>query len=168
METPLEIYELPHWDFRLERTEGKYYNYIYKIIYLERTSNNPNSEYDMQCFGTLRWGCQDLQKKDLIRAVRTSTGRFLRSFEQEALKKTASLKKPRSASKQKSFEDKLKAQIQSMEKVVDICEQTILAQCNYTLVGENAMGKILTILRDNGSIDHKFDYPLFLFDNEIK
>ena len=56
METPLEIYELPHWDFRLERTEGKYYNYIYKIIYLERTSNNPNSEYDMQCFGTLRWG----------------------------------------------------------------------------------------------------------------
>ena len=56
METPLEIYELPHWDFRLERTEGKYYNYIYKIIYLERTSNNPNSKYDMQCFGTLRWG----------------------------------------------------------------------------------------------------------------
>ena len=56
METPLEIYELPHWDFRLERTEGIYYNYIYKIIYLERTSNTPNSEYDMQCFGTLRWG----------------------------------------------------------------------------------------------------------------
>lgn len=56
METPLDVYELPHWDFRLERTEGKYYDYIYKIIYLERTSNNPNSEYDMQCFGTLRWG----------------------------------------------------------------------------------------------------------------
>ena len=56
METPLDVYELPHWDFRLERTEGKYYDYIYKIIYLERTSNNTNSEYDMQCFGTLRWG----------------------------------------------------------------------------------------------------------------
>ena len=56
METSLEIYELPHWDFRLEKTEGKYYNYIYKIIYLERTSNNSNSDYDMQCFGTLRWG----------------------------------------------------------------------------------------------------------------
>lgn len=55
METPLEIYELPHWDFRLERTEGKYYDYIYKIIYLERTSNSSN-DYDMQCFGTLRWG----------------------------------------------------------------------------------------------------------------
>ena len=56
METPLNVYELPHWDFRLERTEGKYYDYIYKIIYLERTSNNSNNEYDMQCFGTLRWG----------------------------------------------------------------------------------------------------------------
>ena len=56
MEIPLEVFELPHWDFRLEKTEGKYYDYIYKIIYLERTSNNPNSEYDMQCFGTLRWG----------------------------------------------------------------------------------------------------------------
>ena len=56
METPLNVYELPHWDFRLERTEGKYYDYIYKIIYLERTSNSSNSEYDMQCFGTLRWG----------------------------------------------------------------------------------------------------------------
>lgn len=56
MEMPLDVYELPHWDFRLERTEGKYYDYIYKIIYLERTSNSSNSEYDMQCFGTLRWG----------------------------------------------------------------------------------------------------------------
>lgn len=56
METPIGIYELPHWDFRLERIDGKYYDYIYKIIYLERTSNSLNSEYDMQCFGTLRWG----------------------------------------------------------------------------------------------------------------
>ena len=56
MEMPLDVYELPHWDFRLERTEGKYYDNIYKIIYLERTSNSSNSEYDMQCFGTLRWG----------------------------------------------------------------------------------------------------------------
>lgn len=56
METPLDNYDLPHWGFYLERTEGKYYNHIYRIIYLERTSNSPNSEYDMQCFGTLRWG----------------------------------------------------------------------------------------------------------------
>ena len=36
------------------------------------------------------------------------------------------------------------------------------------LIGEKEMGKILTILRDNGSIDYKIDYSLFLFDNEIK
>ena len=62
METPLEIYELPHWDFRLERIEGKYYNYIYKIIYLERTSNNPNSEYDMQCFWHIALGIESRQR----------------------------------------------------------------------------------------------------------
>ena len=43
METPLDVYELPHWDFRLERIEGIYYNYIYRIIYLERTSNSTST-----------------------------------------------------------------------------------------------------------------------------
>jgi ribA/ribD-fused uncharacterized protein len=138
----------------LAKTKGK-------IIVEDTTMQNSTNS-------VLRWGCQDLQKKDLVRAVRTSTGRYIRSFEKDALAKTASLKKPRSASKQKSFDDKLKAQLQSMNDIVDICEQTILAQCNYTLIGENAMGKILTILRDNGRIDYKIDYPLFLFDNEIK
>lgn len=56
IENPLETYELPHWDFYLERVEGKHYDYIYKIIYLERTSNSPTSEYDHQCFGVIRWG----------------------------------------------------------------------------------------------------------------
>jgi hypothetical protein len=51
----------------------------------------------------------------------------------------------------------------------DICELTILEQCHYTFVGENAMGKILTVLRDNnGVIDYKLEYPLFLFEHEIK
>ena len=138
----------------LAKTKGK-------IIVEDTTMQNSTNS-------VLRWGCQDLQKKDLIRAVRASSGSFIRSFEKDALERTASLKTPRSISKQKSFNDKLKAQIQSMEKVVEICEQTILAQCNYTLSGENAMGKILTILRDNGTINYKIDYPLFLFDNEIK
>ena len=41
--------------------------------------------------------------------------------------------------------------------------------CHYTLVGENAMGKILTVLRDNnGKIDYDIKYPLFLFEHEIK
>ena len=41
--------------------------------------------------------------------------------------------------------------------------------CHYTLVGKNAMGKILTVLRDNnGVIDYNLEYPLYLFGNEIK
>ena len=56
-----------------------------------------------------------------------------------------------------------------MEKMAKICELTILEQCHYTLVSENAMGKILTVLRDNdGVIDYKIEYPLYLFDDEIK
>ena len=65
METPLNVYELPHWGFRLERIEGKYYYNIYKIIYLERTSNSSNREYDMQCFGTLRWGLKADREGDM-------------------------------------------------------------------------------------------------------
>ena len=138
----------------LAKTKGK-------IIVEDTTMQNSTNS-------VLRWGGQDLQKKDLVRAVRTSTGRYIRSVEKEAIAKTASLKRPRIASNQALFDAKLKAQLQSMDRVVDICEQTILAHCNYTLIGENAMGKILTILRDNGRIDYKIDYPLFLFDNEIK
>jgi hypothetical protein len=56
-----------------------------------------------------------------------------------------------------------------MEEMVALCEKTISEHCHYTLVGENAMGKILTVLRDNnGRIDYDIKYPLFLFDNEIK
>ena len=65
METPLNVYELPHWGFRLERIEGKYYYNIYKIIYLERTSNSSTREYDMQCFGTLRWGLKADREGDM-------------------------------------------------------------------------------------------------------
>ena len=138
----------------LAKTKGK-------IIVEDTTMQNSTNS-------VLRWGCQDLQKKDLIKAVRASTSKYIRSVEKEAMTKTASLKKPRSAPNQTLFDKKLKAQLQAMDKVVDICEQTILAQCNYTLIGENAMGKILTIIRDNGYIDYNIDYPLFIFDNEIK
>ena len=56
-----------------------------------------------------------------------------------------------------------------MEKMAKLCERTIQERCHYTLVGENAMGKILTVLRDNnGVIDYKLEYPLFLFEHEIK
>lgn len=92
----------------------------------------------------------------------------MRSAEKEAIKKTEMLKKPRSESNQKIHDLKLKSQLQSMNRILKICEQSILAHCNYTLTGENAMGKILTVLRDNGNIDYRIDYPLFLFGNEIK
>ena len=52
MEMPLDVYELPHWDFRLERTEGKYYDNIYKIIYLERTSNVLYNNSDVESYVT--------------------------------------------------------------------------------------------------------------------
>ena len=48
----------------LAKTKGK-------IIVEDTTMQNSTNS-------VLRWGCQDLQKKDLIRAVRTSAGRFLR------------------------------------------------------------------------------------------
>ena len=43
METPLEIYELPHWDFRLEKTEGKYYNYTTKSSTLREQATTPTA-----------------------------------------------------------------------------------------------------------------------------
>lgn len=86
----------------------------------------------------------------------------------EVEQKTLSLKKPRSESAQQKVDDKLKAQIKAMEEMSALCEQTILGHCHYTLVGENAMGKILTVLRDNnGKIDYDIKYPLFLLEHEI-
>lgn len=55
MENPVDEFEMPSWYFRLVRAEGKHFDHIYRIIYLERTAIN-NQEYDYQCFGTLRWG----------------------------------------------------------------------------------------------------------------
>lgn len=69
METPLNVYELPHWGFRLEKTEGKHYDYVYRIIYLEQTSNDPTSEFDMQCFGNLRWGLKADKEGEMSRFV---------------------------------------------------------------------------------------------------
>lgn len=139
----------------LAKTKGK-------IIVEDTTQQNSTNS-------VLRWGCQDLQKKDLVKSVRSAAKKHIHAIEKDALTKTASLKKPRSIAAQQKADDKLKTQIQAMEDMAKICEQTILEHCHYTLVGENAMGKILTILRDNnGVIDYKLGYPLYLFDNEIK
>ena len=133
-----------------------------KVIVEDTTQQNTSNS-------VLRWGCQDLQKKDLIKRVRTNTRKHINTLIKETEQKTLSLKKPRSESAQQKVDTKLKVQIQSMEEMVALCEKTISEHCHYTLVGENAMGKILTVLRDNnGRIDYDIKYPLFLFDNEIK
>jgi transcriptional regulator len=117
----------------------------------------------------LRWGCQDLQKKDLVKSVRSVAKKHIHTIEKEAMTKTALLKKPRSITAQQKVDAKLKIRIQAMEQMAELCERTILEKCHYTLVGENAMGKILTVLRDNnGVIDYKLEFPLYLFDKEIR
>lgn len=51
-----------------------------------------------------------------------------------------------------------------MEKVQDVYEQALLEHCHYTLSGENALGKILTVIRDQGYIDYHLDYPLYFLN----
>ena len=116
-----------------------------------------------------RWGCQDLQKKDLVRSIRSNSKKYINTLKKEAQAKTESLKKPRATQAQKRFDDKLETQIQSIKKATNIAINTVLENCHYTLIGENALGKILTTLRDNdGYIDYNIEFPLFLFDKEIK
>lgn len=131
-----------------------------KVIVEDTTQQNSTNS-------VLRWGCQDLQKKDLVSAVRSAAKKQIHATEKEAEAKTASLKKPRSEAAQQRADAKLKAQIQAMEQMAKLCEQTILEHCHYTLSGENAMGKILTAIRDNGRIDYELEYPLYLFGEEI-
>ena len=131
-----------------------------KVIVEDTTQQNSTNS-------VIRWGCQDLQKKDLISAVRSAAKKQIHATEKEAEAKTSSLKKPRSEAAQQRADAKLKAQIQAMEQMAKLCEQTILEHCHYTLSGENAMGKILTTLRDTGRIDYELEYPLYLFGEEI-
>ena len=109
-----------------------------KVIVEDTTQQNTSNS-------VLRWGCQDLQKKDLVKSVRSNAKKHINTLIKEVEQKTLSLKKTRSESAQQKVDDKLKAQIKAMEEMAALCEQTILGHCHYTLVGENAMGKILTV-----------------------
>lgn len=137
----------------LEKTRGK-------IIVEDATAQNSNDS-------VLRWGCQDLQRKDVVKEMRSKAKKYINQIVKEDKKKTASLKKPRSKAAQEKHDVKLNAQIQAMEKLLDICEDSICKNCNYALKGQNSMGKILTIIRDNGRIDYDLPYPLYLFGHEI-
>ena len=133
-----------------------------KVIVEDATQQNTSNS-------VLRWGCQDLQRKDLIKTICSAAKKEINAKKKEVAAKTASLKKPRSEAAQQKVDEKLKTQMRAMKQMAKLCERTIAEHCHYTLVGENAMGKILTTLRDNdGVIDYKIEYPLFLFEHEIK
>ena len=66
--TPDE-YEHPEWGFNLTREEGSHFDCIYRIIYLERTSNSPTAEYDLQCFGRLKWGLRSDKSGEMNKFV---------------------------------------------------------------------------------------------------
>lgn len=138
----------------LNKTKGK-------IIVEDTTMQNTSDS-------ALRWGCQDLQKRDLIKQTRKSVQQFITENLNKGKKKEAALKKPRTESAQKRQEQKLKKWEAIVEKVQDVYEQALLEHCHYTLSGENALGKILTVIRDQGYIDYHLDYPLYFFEHEIK
>lgn len=69
MENPTEEFEHPEWGFRLEREEGKHFDNIYRIIYLERVSNSPTAEYDHQCFGKVKWGLRSDKEGEMAKYV---------------------------------------------------------------------------------------------------
>lgn len=96
-----------------------------KIIVEDTTQQNSTNS-------VLRWGCQDLQKKDLVKSVRSAAKKHMHTIDKNAKIRTASLKKPRSIAAQQKADDKLKIQIQAMEKMAELCERTILEQCHYT------------------------------------
>ena len=69
MENPTEEFEHPEWGFRLEREEGKHFDNIYRIIYLERVSNSLTAEYDHQCFGKVKWGLRSDKEGEMAKYV---------------------------------------------------------------------------------------------------
>lgn len=69
---------------------------------------------------------------------------------------------------QKKVNAKRKTEISTMDKMQEVYERSMLLHCHYELVGENALGKILTSIRDNGDIKYNLKYPLFFFDKTIQ
>lgn len=132
-----------------------------KIIVEDATMQNTTES-------VLKWGCQDLQKKDLIKQTRNSVRRYISALRKEAISREETLKNPRTEAAQKRHEQKMRQMKSNIDKVQEIYEETLLEHCHYTMSGENSMGKILTMIRDHGHIDYHLDYPLYFFEHEIK
>jgi hypothetical protein len=132
-----------------------------KIIVEDTTTQNSSN-------AVLRWGCQDFGKKDLLNETRKDVRKYITSHHKELKAKEAELKKPRCEQAQAKYDAKRKAENKVFGGLRDIYEKSILENCNYELVGENAMGKILTEIRDTGTLQYNIEYPVYFFGHEIK
>ncbi len=157
-----KAYHHPNWhdaDFDIEvrllnTTMGK-------IIVEDATMKRTNES-------VLKWGCQDLEKRDLINKTRNSVRKYITDLRKEEICREEKLKHPRTESAQKRHQQKMKQFESNIGKIQEIYEETLFEHCNYTLSGRNSMGKILTMIRDHGHIDYHLDYPLYFFEHEIK
>lgn len=143
-------------DFRrlLNKTKGK-------ILVEDTTTQNKSNNVS-------RWGAVDLRKKDLMTKVSSDVRKFITETEKNHQKQDYKLKKPRTKENQQRVDMKRNAELATVGKMKDVVKQSIRQHCNIELVGENAMGKILSQVRDNGYLDYHFHYPIYLFDKEIK
>ncbi|GEM_PF-2883639 len=132
-----------------------------KIIVEDATMKRTNES-------VLKWGCQDLEKRDLINKTRNSVRKYITDLRKEEICREEKLKHPRTESAQKRHQQKMKQFESNIGKIQEIYEETLFEYCNYTLSGRNSMGKILTMIRDHGHIDYHLDYPLYFFEHEIK
>ena len=132
-----------------------------KIIVEDATMKRTNES-------VLKWGCQDLEKRDLINKMRNSVRKYITDLRKEEICREEKLKHPRTESAQKRHQQKMKQFESNIGKIQEIYEETLFEHCNYTLSGRNSMGKILTMIRDHGHIDYHLDYPLYFCEHEIK
>lgn len=132
-----------------------------KIIVEDATMKRTNES-------VLKWGCQDLEKRDLINKTRNSVRKYITDLRKEEICREEKLKHPRTESAQKRHQQKMKQFESNIGKIQEIYEETLFEHCNYTLSGRNSMGKILTTIRDNGRIDYDLKFPLYFFEHEIK
>ena len=132
-----------------------------KIIVEDATMQRTNAS-------VLKWGCQDLEKRDLINKTRNSVRKYITDLRKEEICREEKLKHPRTEAAQKRHAQKMRQMKSNIDKVQEIYEETLFEHCNYALTGKNSMGKILTMIRDHGHIDYHLDYPLYFFEHEIK
>lgn len=150
----LKYQQNPNFRKLLTKTKGK--------ILVEDTSSQNNSN------NVSRWGAQDIRKKYLISRIKSDVNKFITQKEKEYEVHDSSLKKPRSKENQALTDAKRKVEIATAETLKDYIKQSIRTHCNIELVGQNALGKMLTEIRDKGYLEYHLSYPLFLFDKEIK